>query len=238
MSPGWRAGSRRESKMSSLLPAFTHIVNPKLKYIYLSFDRNGGLIVKSPKVSPQEIEKVLLKKAAWITRSRKKIQEKRGKPLGFIEGEEAYYLGKSYPVTYSREKKGRMTLSFNPEKGFSFTYDEPDTRDLETLLDRFYKNEAQKVIPPLLKEQSRRMDLFPSKVSFRKARSRWGSCSTANALSLNYLMMKLPVELIEYIVIHELAHIEHKHHQKAFWELVGRHCPDYRSYRNELKTYM
>jgi predicted metal-dependent hydrolase len=90
----------------------------------------------------------------------------------------------------------------------------------------------------MVEKESLRMGLYPSRISFRKARSRWGSCSTANAISFNYLMMKLPRKLIEYIIIHELAHIEHKHHQKAFWELVGRYCPDHRSRRNELKTYM
>jgi predicted metal-dependent hydrolase len=50
--------------------------------------------------------------------------------------------------------------------------------------------------------------------------------------------MKLPPEVVRYIVVHELAHIQHKHHQKSFWKLVADTMPDYRQYENELKNYM
>ena len=65
--------------LSSLLPSYTHIIKPNLKYIYLSFDQNGELVIKSPKVTQKEIEKVLIKKAAWITKSRQRLLEKKGK---------------------------------------------------------------------------------------------------------------------------------------------------------------
>ena len=110
------------SSVPSRIPAYTHIVNPKLKYIYHSFDQRGNLIIKSPKVSQREIEKVLLKKAAWITKSRQRLLGKKGKPIEFREGEELYFLGKGYPVRYEQGSSRRTSLEFSEEDGFSFTY--------------------------------------------------------------------------------------------------------------------
>lgn len=224
--------------MTPLLPSFTHIVNPKLKYIYLSFDHSGNLTIKSPKVSQREIEKVLIKKAAWITKSRQKLLEKKGKPLQFEEGEELFFLGEGYPTRYKQNDKRRNSLNFDDKEGFTFTYYEFDPEKFQHLIDQFYKQEAQGLIPEMTEQCARRMELFPSKVSFRKARSRWGSCSSSNAISFNYLMMKLPLSVIQYIIVHELSHIKYKHHQREFWNLVKIHLPDYKEQKNKLKHYI
>jgi len=224
--------------VTSLLPTFTHIINPKLKYIYLSFDYSGNLTIKSPKVSQREIEKVLIKKSAWITKSRQRLLEKKGKPLQFREGEKLFFLGEDYPVYYEKSNKKRTSLHFDEQEGFTFTYYTFDPEKFDHLINQFYKQEAQRIIPEMAEQYARSMQLFPSRISFRKARSRWGSCSSTNALSFNYLMMKLPLSVIQYIVVHELSHIKHKHHQKEFWNLVEIHLPDYKVQQNELKRYM
>jgi len=224
--------------MNPLLPHYRHIVNPRLKHIYLTFDHRGELIIKSPRVSPKEIEKLLIKKAAWISRSRAKILDKKGKPPEFREGEEIFFLGSPFPLTLHQLNGEATELTFDEERGFILRYEEYDTELFETLLDRFYKEKATEYLPPLIEKYSKKMQLFPAKVSFRKARKRWGSCSERNTISFNYLMMKLPCDTIAYIVVHELAHIRHKHHQKSFWDLVEKTMPDYRKYEKELKNYM
>ncbi|MEA3455317.1 MAG: SprT family zinc-dependent metalloprotease [Campylobacterota bacterium] len=224
--------------MTPLLPSFTHIINPKLKYIYLSFDQGGNLTIKSPEVSQREIEKVLIKKAAWIVKSRQRLLEKKGKPLKFEEGEELFFLGEGYPTRYEQSSKRRNSLHFDEQEGFIFSYYGFSPEKFEHLINQFYKQEAQRLIPEMTEKYARRMELFPTKISFRKARSRWGSCNSSNAISFNYLMMKLPLSVIQYIIVHELSHIKHKHHQKEFWKLVGIHFPDYKEQQNELKRYM
>ncbi|RLA71391.1 MAG: M48 family peptidase [Epsilonproteobacteria bacterium] len=224
--------------MPSLFPAYTHIIKPKLKYIYLSFNHTGDLIIKSPKVSQREIEKILIKKATWINKSRQKLFEKKGKPITFEEGEELFYLGKSYPVHYRQSDQKQVSLQFDEEDGFSLAYNKFDIYIFEEFVNQFYKNEAKRLIPEIVDKYAEEMKLFPSRISFRKARSRWGSCSNTNAISFNYLMMKLPLSVIAYIIIHELAHIQHKHHQKEFWNCVKLYLPDYQEQKNELKRYM
>ncbi|MFT7880151.1 MAG: SprT family zinc-dependent metalloprotease [Sulfurimonas sp.] len=222
--------------MLPLLPQYTHIIDPGLKHIYLRFDDAGNLIIKSPKVSQRKIEQLLLKKSAWINRAREKIASQKGKRIDFSEESVLYYLGNPYPLRLTSSEKKRTTLLFEAEC-FRLRYRDYDEARFEEHINRFYRVEAEKMVPPLVEKWAERMQLFPTKITFRKTRRQWGSCSSKNALSFNTMMMKLPQNVIEYIIVHELAHIAHKHHQKPFWELVARHLPEYKMHIATLKTY-
>ena len=100
-----------------------------------------------------------------------------------------------------------------------------------------YQQETPKIVLPLVEKYSKLMNLYPSKISFRFNKTRWGSCSYKNSIVFNYYLAKLPVELIEYVVVHELAHIKHKHHQKSFWDEVAKVLPDVKIRRKNLRVF-
>lgn len=75
-------------------------------------------------------------------------------------------------------------------------------------------------------------------IRIKKYKAQWGSCSLSGCLSFNYKLSLLPVELCEYIVIHELSHMDHMNHSKLFWDNVFKFCPDYQQYRKELRSYL
>lgn len=79
------------------------------------------------------------------------------------------------------------------------------------------------------------MGLYPMGVRITAARHRFGSCSADNRLCFSLLLMQYPPEAIDYVVVHELAHIRHKHHQAAFYNLVAIVLPDWKSCRKLLK---
>jgi predicted metal-dependent hydrolase len=220
----------------NLLPRYTHIVNPKLKHTYLSFDHEGNLLIKSPKVSQHYIEQMLLKKSDWINRSREKLLQKKGKLLDFSQQPELYYRGQSYPLKLIVHSKKRTTLIFEQEAFFLY-YHQYDETLFQKHVDNFYKKSSKELIPLLVKKWSEQMALIPTSIRFRKTKRQWGSCSGKNVLSFNTMLMKLPLSVIQYIIVHELAHIKHKHHQKSFWNLVERHMPDYKQHVAELHTY-
>jgi len=220
----------------SLLPQYKHIVNPKLKHIYLSFDESGDLIIKSPKVSLRKIEQLLLKKASWIEKSRKKLQHKKGKALNFSNMPELYFMGKVYPVILTAHDKKKCQFHFDGAK-FTLLYHSYDELLFQKHVDHFYKTQIQKQMPSWVEEWAEEMSLSPSSIRFRKTKRQWGSCSGKNVLSFNTMIMKLPQDVIQYIIVHELAHIRHKHHQKAFWKEVEAYLPDYKSQVQELKNY-
>lgn len=95
-------------------------------------------------------------------------------------------------------------------------------------LDLFYRKNAQEIIPRLVEKYSLEMNLIPSSIKYRKNKNTWGSCNYKNGLNFNIYLCKFPIEVIEYVVIHELAHIKHKNHSKMFWNLVEIYCKDYK----------
>jgi hypothetical protein len=219
-----------------LLPHYIHIINPKLKHIYLSFDDEGKLIIKSPKVSTKQIEKLLLKKASWITNARKKFEAKKGKNINFSQDSELYFLGEAHPLQLILYEKRRTKLEFDGDI-FTIYYHIYDENNFQRHIDTFYKEEAKQYIPKLVRKWADIMDVHPARISFRKTKRQWGSCSAKNDLSFNTMMMKLPLDVIQYIIVHELAHIKHKHHQKDFWQFVEKYLPEYKTQVNELKNF-
>lgn len=223
--------------MLPLLPHYTHIINPKLKHIYLKLDDDGNIIIKSPKVPQKRIEQLLLKKSAWINNAREKMRSKKGKEINFLGESELYFLGKPYPFDLTTHEKKRTRLFFDGEH-FKLSYHHYDETQFQKHIDRFYKEQAQRYIPSLVEKWANIMQLYPTQITFRKTKRQWGSCSSKNALSFNTMMMKLPTNVIEYVIVHELAHIAHKHHQKTFWSLIAKHMPEYKMHIAELKTYI
>ena len=128
-----------------------------------------------------------------------------------ISSDEFYYLGEKYTLDNFDEK----------------------IKDI----DEFYRKKAKEIIPNIVDDYSQKMNLYPSSLKFRKNKSRWGSCSRTNSINLNIYLMKLPLVAIQYVVIHELAHIEHKNHSPVFWNLVEQFMPSYKSVEKIIKNY-
>ncbi|MCG3700890.1 M48 family metallopeptidase [Aliarcobacter butzleri] len=105
-------------------------------------------------------------------------------------------------------------------------------------LDKFYKNEIEKILPNIVETFSKKMDLYPTSISYRKNKRTWGSCNFKNGLNFNILLMKFPLEIMQYVVIHELSHIKHKNHSKNFWNLVEKYCPNYKQIEKEFKNFL
>jgi predicted metal-dependent hydrolase len=107
-----------------------------------------------------------------------------------------------------------------------------------TNLDKFYRQKIEEVIPPLVEKYSKLMKLYPTSIKYRKNKRTWGSCNYKNGLNFNTQLCKYPIEIAEYVVIHELAHIKHKNHSKKFWDLVEVYCPNYKKTEAWFKTLL
>lgn len=94
---------------------------------------------------------------------------------------------------------------------------------------------ALREIPPRVRLYAAQMGVCYGRITIRAQKTRWGSCSARGNLNFNCLLMKLPQELVDYVVVHELAHLRHMDHSPAFWAEVERVLPDYRERRRALK---
>lgn len=102
---------------------------------------------------------------------------------------------------------------------------------------RVMKLEAEKLLPQRLSQLAQKLDFGYNSVSIRHLKSRWGSCSSKADVVLNYYLMQLPWELIDYVIIHELVHTQHLNHSKEFWSTVEQHLPDYKRRRKAMHDF-
>jgi len=224
--------------MSLAIPlpfSYKIIRKPRIKHLYLRIKEKEVLVSANRGVSKEYIEVFVRSKSAWI---QKQLSRTNTKSSLTDENAVVYLLGKAYPVTlycHPMQKESMMKI----EKGAACFYSAKrvDHALLVSLRDGYYKSCCPTVITPLVEAYAVKMQCLPTKLSYRHNKTRWGSCSAKNALSLNTRLMMLPLPLITYVVIHELAHIRHKNHSSAFWEFVGLYCPDYKELRRNMRVF-
>ena len=114
----------------------------------------------------------------------------------------------------------------NSRYGLNPAVDDP-AKSIDNALERFSREKAKQKMTPRINKWSQSTGLIPSGFQFRKLAKRWGSCTNSNEIILNYDAIKLPFTIIDYIIVHELAHIKHKDHSKDFYREVAKYIPDW-----------
>ncbi len=201
------------------------IVRTNRKSIALEIQSDGTLLVRSPLGVPDSlINNLLDKKKKWINEKQRLIQERKIKalPKQYKEGEEFYYLGKKFVLKFSDN------VSLPIQLDNAFIIHSQYSSHAEKLLKFWYKQQAKKIIPPCVKQIAGQYNLEYKSVKITSAEKRWGSCTSKKTLNFTWRIIMLPSDIIEYIVIHELAHLKQLNHSKKFWNEVETILPDYR----------
>ena len=202
-----------------------HICKSNLKNSYISVNPYAKIILKTPKVSQAYIKSLLLKKEIWI---RKQLLKAKEKPQIRINLEDEILLfGEIYSIDLEEATELRKFLEnikVNTPKNIIKCYND------------FYKFYASEYLAKRVEYFSKIMNLNYKEIKFRKMKSRWGSCSSLSVITFNSELIKIKKELIDYVVVHELAHLVHMNHSKSFHFLVEKYILNSKEIRKELKN--
>jgi predicted metal-dependent hydrolase len=209
--------------------------NGLTKNLRISISPNGSVRVSSPSILPVAIVK------QYVNASRGKIRQL----LSYNDSEHSYQDGERVGKEHAIHVKEGGTLAVLKHSKL-ITVILPSNYSIEdnTVQNLLRKEvgaalrlEAKKYLPRRLQLLSETMHVNYAKVRLSHASSRWGSCSSSGTISLNIALMKLPYELIDYVIVHELSHVSHMNHSKFFWEEVVKYDPQFKQHRAELKKH-
>jgi len=190
-----------------------------------------GLTVSAPAAMPLvRIEALVRESERWV---RKKIAEwsaRKVPPVHWRDGERLPFLGggltlRVFAGARSRAQRRGDELHATARDG---------AHEVERAVVRWYKRAAHEYLAERVRTLSHEARLVPPKLAISPALTRWGSCNSRREVRLAWRLVKAPVELIDYVICHELAHLRHMDHSAAFWTEVERQCPDYRQRRKRL----
>lgn len=107
----------------------------------------------------------------------------------------------------------------------------------EKLLKKFYITSCKKVIAERINIYQKQLRVKPKTIEVVESKKQWGSCNSKRELTINYRLVMAPIEIIDYVVVHELCHLLHMNHDRSFWRLVGSVLPDYKKRQEFLNLY-
>ncbi len=202
------------------------------KNIRLSVNSDGKIRVTMPTWLPYQAGVAFAQqKKAWLQAQSRTEQLRDGQRIGKYHTLKILHkVGIAQPQTRLTDTTAYVyyPTSYTPEQL------QPTAH---AVAKRAAKAEAEQLLPQRLAELARKHDRSYKEVTIRHLKTRWGSCSSLHSITLNYYLMQLPWDLIDYVLVHELAHTKELNHSAAFWRLVEDAIPDYKQKRRELKNY-
>ena len=207
------------------------LIRSKRKTLALHI-RNATLEVRAPlKMGVREIEQFITLKMGWITKKLAQSAEQFAKRSLFslTYGDVVLYRG---DLCYIVAKDGNKS-GFDDECFYMPTDLEPN--EIKSTCMQIYRILAKNHIPERVWVYAKKMGVMPTDVKVNDAKSRWGSCSSKKSINFSWRLMMADDGVIDYIIVHELAHLTEMNHSPRFWAIVENVLPDYRERKARLK---
>jgi predicted metal-dependent hydrolase len=178
----------------------------------------------------------------WVEKQKLIWQELRQRypQKSFLSGEQFPVLGIDHSLQLRltanrkgsvRHENGRLIVDV-PEKYASSQ--EASQNYIRNQVRAYFEDLGRRVISERLHHFSCKLQLFPKEVSYRCQKTRWGSCSSSGHISFNWRLSAAPIEIIDYVVVHELMHLKHPNHSRKFWKAVESEIPKWKKIRHWL----
>lgn len=229
--PGRRAAV--DSTTSIDLPALVdQIIRSKRKTIAIIVHRDGKVLVRAPLRAPERAIRAFIdSKSNWITEKKLQAAQHVALPLRkFADGEKFLLLGKEISLRLVPTQSATLVL-----QDAVFSLSKKALPRALAVFEHWYKGWARQTLTGRVQFFAAQHGFRYEKIRITSARTRWGSCSSRGVLSFTWRLAMAPLEVVDYVVIHELAHLKIKNHSVVFWTEVARLMPDYKRHRDWLK---
>ena len=220
-------------------------------------DPDGVEVVVPRRMPLRDVAPFVAEKEAWIQRTLRRYREAAGDGprVDLRDGGSVPYLGRDLALRVVVEPgrtRAHVALRDAPPAAAvaspgqlelappqTLVVKVPDARreTVRGALQRWYRRRAQAEIAPRLDAATARAGTAYRRLTIRAQRTRWASCSDGGSMSFNWRLLLAPEEVLDYVVEHEVAHLEVMGHSRRFWSLVERRCPDYRRHEAWLRRY-
>lgn len=202
------------------------------KTLGLTVERDMSVVVRAPKgTSWERIEAFVEKRKLWIKEKQLHPQKYRPpRPIKeFVSGESVLYLGQEYRLDIQEGEEEFIKLSGK------FFVCGPKQADLKEHFRQWFIDCAKETIPPRARLYAERMGASYEKVLISDMKYRWGSCTPRSNLNFNWRLIKAPMHVVDYVVVHELAHLLERNHSPRFWQHVKTQIQRYEAAKSWLK---
>ncbi|MDP1679279.1 MAG: SprT family zinc-dependent metalloprotease [Candidatus Nitrotoga sp.] len=198
---------------------------------------NHGLTVNMPlRASEKWLHDVLQDKAHWVVKKLENWQARKPIAPQWRDGQSLFFIGEVLTLRVVVSLFATPPL-LNGAQLFVHVTDDTNQALIEQTVTQWYQREAKSLFKECVAHYAPLMNVTPRMVKLSSARTQWGSCTTRGDVRLNWQLIKMPLHLIDYVVVHELAHLIEMNHSAAFWQVVEIACSDYAKRRRELKQW-
>lgn len=201
------------------------IIRSNRRTLAIQIESNGSVLVRAPKLmSEKQIQVFLIEKDVWLQKNIRKQKTRAQKNIrrNFVNGDEFYYLGAKYILTFEKLAKRHFVC----DDAFRVSLEAKSKA--QKIIEKWYKSRARFIFNDRADFYKELMNAPFATVKLSSAKTRWGSCGAKNTLNFNWRLVMAPLEVIDSVIVHELAHVHHKNHGKHFWAKVKHHCPNYK----------
>ncbi len=202
------------------------IIRSKRRTLSIEIRSDAVLIIRAPiRSSMESIIQCVEKKRSWILEKQQKAKEnyKPHTKYEFIDGEEFLYLGVPYKLRIVPDAK--KSFEFNGEE---FIMPSKFFDHSKRSFQEWYMKQAAEKIAPRVAYFANKAGVEYSRITITSAKTRWGSCTSKKMLNFSWRLMMAPWDMIDYVVAHEVAHLQELNHSSRFWKKVESLIPDYR----------
>jgi predicted metal-dependent hydrolase len=208
--------------------------HPRAQHIKIKITPEGEVIVVAPRDCPTFfINRFVHQHQTWIDENLAKIQKiLASQPVKNVN--EILVFGKPYHKVIGNRDEFPIGVTIKNDQLIITPVSQTAT-SIDKSLTQFLKSTAEKYITPRVTQLAKEMGTNFHSLSFKHQKTRWGSCSSLGNLNFNWQLVHSPPVVIDYVLIHELAHRTEMNHSANFWEIVKKYDPEYVKHRGYLK---